>query len=252
MSALRILLLGFTITLALPQAAFGQDSAVGEEPSDALASDADGSPAAQSPAFQEWWELHPRPSDGWRLGLLSLARTHQNSWAIPVGIVGAMGLSTLIVGAGLLNSSAFFGGEEPLFIGLVTLGLTAAMAGGGFPALTSISRALRRFDDPTRLHGYLKRTRRSLGIASVVLGVSGLVAGLMAPFTFGVSGIPSAVLTSAGVMLGQASLTFLLFEMKVARFTNPESSLDRFGRLPRNPAPPRIVALSPLGMRLAF
>jgi hypothetical protein len=163
-----------------------------------------------------------------------------------------MGLSTLVVGAAQLSSGRFFGGAEPLFIGLVTLGLTACIAGGAFPALTSISRALRRFDDSTRLHGYLKRTRRSLGIASVVLGATGLVAGLMTPFTSGVSGVPSGIFTAAGVILGQASLTFLIFEMKVARFTNPESSPGRFGRLPRNPAPPRIVALSPLGIQLAF
>lgn len=153
-----------------------------------------------------------------------------------------------------MSFAASFNEPIPLVLGLGTLGITAAIAAASFPTLASISRALERLDDPVHLHNFLKRTRRTLGIVSIVLGSGGLVAGLLGPFTFGITAIPSVALTTAGVMLGQAALTFLIFERKVSRFTTPQRSSGRFGQraLPRRPAPPRLVSASPLSVRLVF
>ncbi len=248
MISLRMLLLSLLLGLSLPQIALGQVASDDSTQPDATKA-ADGEQAGQA----EWWELHPRPSDGWRLGLQSEVRTHRNSWAIPVGVVGGIGATAAIIGVGMTLSDPF-NEPVPLVIGLGSLGVTALMAGAAFPTLGSISRALDRFDDPARLHQFLKRTRRTLGIISVVFGATGLVAGLLTPFTFGLSAIPSAALTATGVMLGQASLTFLIFETKVGRFTTPHGSRGRFGQraLPRRPAPPRLVSANPLSVRLVF
>jgi len=260
MTFLRTLLATVVLCLVLPQITLAQSTSTANEQNEATevpsprAETADTADTAdKETGTNEWWTLHPRPSDGWRLGLQSLVRIHMNSWAIPVAIVGGFGLTSAMVGVGMAISSPF-NEPIPLILGLPTLGITAAMAGAAFPTLAAISRALDRIDDPTRLHQFLKRTRKTLGIISVVFGATGLAAGLLAPLTFGVSGIPSAALTTAGVMLGQASLTFLVFETKVGRFVSPRSSPNRFGQqtLPRRPAPPRLVSASPLSVRLIF
>lgn len=251
MTSLRLLLPALLLSLALPQVALGQATSEASAQDDARETS---SPTADTKSQRsEWWTVHPRPSDGWRLGLQSEVRTHINSWAIPVAIVGGIGLTSTVLGAGM-TIAAPFNDPIPLIIGLPTLGITAAMAGASFAPLASISRALDRFDDPTQLHQFLKRTRVTLGVISIVFGATGLVAGILTPLTFGISGIPSAALTAAGVMLGQASLTFLIFENKVRRFTSPQGAPGRFGQgaLPRRPAPPRLVSASPLSVRLVF
>jgi hypothetical protein len=250
-TSLRLLLLSLLLGLGLPQAALGQ--AASEESAQDEGTEAPGPGANAVGELSEWWELHPRPSDGWRLGIQLEVRRHRNSWVIPVGIVGTLGLTAVAIGAGMSIASPF-NEPIPLVLGVGTLGITSAMAAASFPALASISRALERLDDPVRLHTFLKRTRRTLGIVSIVLGSAGLVSGLMAPFTFGLSAIPSVALTTAGVMLGQAALTFLIFERKVGHFTTTLDSSGRFGKrpLPRRPTPPRLVSASPLSVTLVF
>jgi hypothetical protein len=98
----------------------------------------------------------------------------------------------------------------------------------------------------------LKRTRLALGWTSLATGLSGLAFGLLAPLTFGLTFIPAAFLTAAGVMLGHASLSFLTFEIEVAHMVENPEPPSRFGRLPRDPAPPRLVAASPLGLSFVF
>jgi len=241
MTVLRLLLLALLVSLALPANAL----AVAPPSSQDSASEASNTDDPQPAPPRAWWEENPRASDGWRLGLQSQVRTHMNSWAIPVAIVGGISVTIASVGFGRDNDDAGIPG-------LIGLGTTACMAAAAFPTLRSISRALERYDDPAHLHRFLRRARIATGAVSLATGISGLVFGLLAPLTWGLTGFPSAILSATGVMLGHASLTLLVFELKVDHFVGGEKATDRFSRLPRDPAPPRLVTASPLGLRFSF
>lgn len=206
-----------------------------------------------STTLTPWWELHPKASDGWKFGLLHKADRHVRAWAIPVAIVGGIGLMNVGMGIGFeIVTNSFFGDPIILITGLFSVGISAAMAGAAFPSLSSIKRVIGRYDDPGKLQDRLRRTRVVLGGFSVGAGLCGLGLGLLTPLTFGITGIPAAILTAGGVMLGQASLTFLIFEQEVSRFVRHQEKIRRFSRLPRNPAPPRLVAAGPMGLRFVF
>jgi len=225
----------------------GQDNSTADETPQETEDSA--SPTTVTP----WWELHPKPSSGWKFGLLRQADRHARSWAIPVAIVGGIGLLNVGVGIGVeVLSNSFFGDPVFLVTGIGSVAVAAAMAGAAFPSLSSIKRVIGRYDDPGKLHQRLRRTRLVLGGISIGTGLCGLGLGLLAPLTFGITGIPAAILTAGGVMLGHASLTFLIFEQEVTRFVKEKGKLRRFSRLPRNPAPPQLVEVSPMGLRFVF
>lgn len=198
-----------------------------------------------------WWEADLDPDDAWKGGLRRTLRTHVRGWAVPMITLGSIGLSNLSIGLGL--SLVDPGAPESLvLLGAVTTTTVGLMSIIAFPTFAGIGGNIARAASAELLYKQLRKSRRTLGWVSFGMGMVTLIAGIAIPFTYGVAAIGAAGFGVATIFLGHASLACLVFEREAESLVEESAKPSRFGALPRRPAPPRLLAVSPLGVSFSF
>lgn len=202
-----------------------------------------------------WWEREPTESDAWRWALLQDIKKHEQAWAAPVGIVGAVAAAGVGSSFLLRRPGGFEVNDDLLQPALVTAWVATAISLAAYPGLASIRAQVHRAEGAKQLAEHLRRQRKIAGRLSLGLGIGGLALGFAAPFTFGLTLPPAIIMGSAGCIFAQVAFTMLIFETKARRLTRASedgTSSRKQSRLPRSLQPPELVAAGPLGLELRF
>lgn len=202
-----------------------------------------------------WWEREATESDAWRWALLQDIKKHEQAWAAPVGVIGAV--AAVGVGSSFLLRRP--GGspvnDELLQPALLTGWFATAISLAAYPGLASIRSQVHRAQGASQLVEQLRHRRRIAGGLSLGLGIGGLALGALAPLTFGLTLPPAIVMGSAGCIFAHVAFTMLIFETKarrLARASEDDKSSRTQSRVPRRLQPVELVAAGPLGLELRF
>ncbi|MEE2828329.1 MAG: hypothetical protein VX498_03995, partial [Myxococcota bacterium] len=209
---------------------------------------------AQDEGSALWFAARKGAATEWQQGMQALVRGHTMNWAIPIVTVGVVGLTNLslalygvAIDFGLDNQTAFF-----LTSGGSLAGSAAMAALVHFPTMATIQVAIRRAQSPAGLHMKLKKTRLATGWATLAFAIVTTASVIAIPFTFGVTAVIAGICAASAAVLGHISLANLVFERRAKRIAYPQERGPRFGSAAQSNRRPRLVAVSPAGLVLAF